>query len=71
MTKFCRNCRFYNVDAVKNASGAVLRGRVARCMWVSIEVYPSSVTRSGGNYRPTAGYMEPYDGSDCPTFEQA
>lgn len=67
----CRNCQHYAIEAARDASGRVRRGRVASCLWVSIEPTPISVTtsysfhiQSGRNGRK----MGPNEGADCPCF---
>lgn len=63
----CRDCKLYDLDAVKNARGSVMSNRAARCLWVSTEVWPASVMEST-NSRAKAGYMEPNDGERCKRF---
>lgn len=63
----CRDCKLYDLDAVKNARGAVMKNKTARCLWVSTEVWPASV-RSPFNTRPSASWMEPDDGARCGRF---
>jgi len=65
----CRDCALYDLDAVKNARGAVMSKRTARCLWVSKEVWPASVQEGAlGAKRPIPGRMEPNDGERCPRF---
>ncbi len=61
----CRDCKLYDLDATKSASGAVLRQRIARCLWVSTEVWPVSVSHGS---RASAGSMRPDDGARCQRF---
>ena len=63
----CRDCRLYDLEAVKNARGAVLSKRGAKCLWESTEVWPLSVCE-GFNHRPKPSYMEPNDGNGCKRF---
>jgi hypothetical protein len=63
----CRDCKLYDLDAVKNARGAVMSNRVARCLWESTETWPVSVWEST-NKRPRSGYMHPNDGDRCQRF---
>ena len=63
----CRDCKLYDLDAVKSKSGAVLSNRVAKCLWVSTEVWPLSV-REKRNKRPQASYMEPNVSHRCQRF---
>lgn len=61
----CRHCVLYDLDATKNAKGAVLRNRTARCLWKSTEEWPASVYAA----RPHPSFMEPDEGKDCPCFK--
>jgi hypothetical protein len=63
----CRDCKLYDLDAVKNARGAVMSKRAARCLWVSKEVWPDSVYENM-NHRPRPAYMEPSQGERCKCF---
>ena len=63
----CRDCKLYDLEAVKSASGAVLSSRAAKCLWVSTEVWPASV-QVGFNSRPRATYMQPNDVHRCQRF---
>lgn len=62
----CRDCKLYDIDAVRNARGAVLSNRVGRCLWTSTEVYPASVR--DGHMRPMPSYMTPNGGDRCQRF---
>lgn len=64
----CRDCKLYDLDAVKSKSGAVLSNRGAKCLWVSSEVYPVSVNRGLSTSRPSAGWMEPNTVHRCQRF---
>ena len=64
----CRDCAHYDLQAVLSKNGRVLSNRVARCLWVSTEVWPSSVIGRWNTRRPTACSMEPNDGADCLCF---
>jgi hypothetical protein len=61
----CRDCKLYDLDAVKNARGAILSNRAAQCLWISKETLPASVRDTR---RPTAGWMQPNDGDRCQRF---
>jgi hypothetical protein len=63
----CRDCKLYDLDAVKNKAGAVLRNRAGKCLWQSTEVWPVSVAECH-NRRPTPHYMQPDDGDRCQRF---
>lgn len=62
----CRDCALYDLQAVLSKNGRVLSGRAARCLWVSTEEYPASM--SFWAKRPKPGYMEPNSGAGCPCF---
>jgi hypothetical protein len=65
----CRDCALYDLQAVLSKNGRVLSGRAARCLWVSTEVWPSSVSQGAwGQSRPRPRHMEPNDGAGCPCF---
>ena len=62
----CRDCKLYDLDAVKSKSGAVLAHRIGRCLWVSTEVLPASV--SDRYSRAATMGMKPDEGQQCPCF---
>lgn len=64
----CRDCKLYDLEAVKSKSGAILSNRVARCLWKSTETWPVSVEGRFGNTRPRAGRMEPNEVHRCQRF---
>lgn len=66
MTVRCRDCCLYDLDAVRNARGAVMSNKAARCLWQSTEPWPVSVTEKR---RPSPGWMEPNVMHDCQTFQ--
>lgn len=63
----CRECKLYDLEAVKDRAGRIRSNRAARCLWKSTETWPASVNVSL-NRRPTAGHMEPNDGQRCKRF---
>ena len=63
----CRDCKLYDLDAVRSKSGAVLSNRAARCLWVSTETWPASVW-DHLNSRPRPSHMQPNDGDRCQRF---
>ena len=63
----CRDCALYDLDAVKNARGAVMSDRVGRCLWVSAEAWPQSIMRRSPE-RHKGSYMTPNDEHNCQTF---
>lgn len=63
----CRDCKLYDLDAVRSKSGAILSSRAARCLWKSTEVWPASVNEHISR-RPTPGHMEPNGGDRCQRF---
>lgn len=65
----CRDCALYDLQAVLSKNGRVLTSHAARCLWASVEVWPSSVPQGvWGAPRPTPRHMEPNDGAGCPCF---
>lgn len=64
----CRDCKLYDIDAVKSKSGAVLSTRTARCLWKSTETYPISVYNEFSHHRPQAGRMYPNEVHRCQRF---
>lgn len=71
MSKACRYCKFYDLQAVQSKAGAALRDRAARCKW---EWPPTPMPASVPKHErrlPQPTYMEPYQGGDCETFERA
>lgn len=62
----CRNCQLWNRKQAMDAAGRIRKDRVARCQWVSTEVYPVSITPHTN--RPQTGYTAATDGEGCPTF---
>jgi hypothetical protein len=62
----CRNCKLYDLDAVKDRAGRVRGDRFARCLWKSIEVWPESV--SSWSKRPDPGLMPPNETHRCQRF---
>lgn len=62
----CRECKLYDLDAVKDIAGRVRKDRVARCLWKSTETWPDSVGE--WQSRPSAGSMRPNDGQRCKRF---
>ena len=64
----CRDCKLYDLDAVKSKSGAVLGNRAARCLWVSTEVLPISVNRGLRVYELKGGFMKPSEVHRCQRF---
>lgn len=63
----CRDCKLYDLDAVRSKSGAILSARSARCLWTSTETWPASVNIEM-NRRPSVGRMQPNDGTRCQRF---
>ena len=64
----CRDCKLYDLDAVKDTAGRVQSRWAARCLWKSTEVWPVSVPALSG--RVVAGSMEPNVYHRCPRFIQ-
>lgn len=62
----CRDCKLYDLEAVKSKSGAVLSRYTAKCLWKSTEVWPVSVRDH--ERRPTPNYMPPNEVHRCQRF---
>jgi hypothetical protein len=62
----CRDCKLYDLQAVKSASGAVLSHKAARCLWKSTEQWPVSVSERTA--RPTPHMMPPNEDHRCQRF---
>lgn len=62
----CRDCKLYDLDAVKDKAGRVRKDRVGRCLWESKEVLPLSIR--GNPMKLVGGWMEPNDGNGCKRF---
>lgn len=63
----CKTCKLWNIDEARSQSGRVMSDRVARCNWVSNEVYPDSVL----SHPPKARYMTAQMGEHCPCWQEA
>ena len=63
----CRDCKLYDLDAVKNTAGRVMSHWVARCLWTSTEVWPESVDAFFSS-RPRPARMEPNAVHRCQRF---
>ena len=63
----CRECKLFDLEAIKDRAGRVRKSRSARCLWVSTETWPDSVM-DHLNHRPTASFMRPDDGQRCKRF---
>jgi len=52
----CRDCKLYDLNGARSKSGAILSARMAKCLWVSKEVWPVSVglppRRAEGGWKP-------------------
>lgn len=64
----CRDCKLYDLDAVRSKSGAVLSSHVARCLWVSTEVLPISANRGRRAPELKGGWMQPNEVHNCQRF---
>lgn len=65
----CKDCKLYDLERVKNARGAIMSKRVAKCRWVSKEQWPVAVGEHM-NRRPQATYMPPTQVHRCPCFQK-
>lgn len=63
----CRNCAHFDIEHSKDKAGRV-RQWLAKCLWVSTEPWPTSMSRI--ERRPQPGYVLPNDGKDCPCFKE-
>lgn len=63
----CRDCKLFALEDVQSKSGAILANRVGRCLWVSTEKWPESVSESL-NSRPWTSRMQPNDNHRCQRF---
>lgn len=61
----CKDCTLYDLDAVKDKAGRIQKSWAGKCLWVSKEVWPVSVTYGT---RVTAGHMEPTEMHQCQRF---
>lgn len=67
----CRSCRLYDLLAVLNKVGAVMPNSAARCLWEWPELdLPTSIPRHERKCLPSATYMEPNMGENCPCWEK-
>ena len=66
----CRDCALYDLDAVKNARGAVMGNRAAKCCWKP-KALPESVRNFYGDFLTMQKrYMPPNEIHRCATFVQ-
>ncbi len=65
----CRECKLFDIDAAKNKAGYIVRTRAVKCLWVSKEQYPISVSSALG-HRPMTGFVRVDDGHRCPCFQK-
>lgn len=63
----CRNCALFTLSQVMSKSGSVLKDRVGKCRWESIETWPVSIPEH--TKRLSGNYMAASDGEGCPTFK--
>lgn len=63
----CIYCALYDSKPVLSKNGRVMRNRVGRCLWLSTEPWPESV--SCRDRRPTTRLMEPDEGKGCLCFK--
>jgi hypothetical protein len=66
----CRDCKLYDLDAVRSSSGRILSNRVAECRWEMPDIaWPESIVASySGIPKPNRRYMEPHEGESCAAF---
>ena len=58
----CRECNLWDIEAAKDKVGRIHKDSLARCLWVSTYIFPTSVLTV------RAGYMEAQDGEGCKFF---
>ena len=63
----CRDCKQYDLDAVKNARGAVMGHRVASCLW-KFKALPESMRVGADDLSRHKRYMPPNEIHRCATF---
>ena len=68
MKSLCRNCKHYDIDAVKSETGRVMSNRVASCK-VPIPELPESIKKGIFRGSLSRSYMQPNDGETCSGFE--
>jgi len=62
----CRDCTLFDLEAVKNRVGGIMRNWGGKCLWKSREAYPISLLH--WETRPQPGHMQPDQGEGCPCF---
>lgn len=60
--KTCKECKLWDIEAAKNKAGRTHKDSLARCLWVSTYIFPTSVPYV------RAGYTEAQDGEGCKCF---
>jgi hypothetical protein len=65
----CRNCKFFGRKAAKDVIGRIMLKRRVRCLWVSTEQYPKSISGLSQS-RPIAGYTSANCDARCPCFQK-
>lgn len=64
----CKDCKLFDIEAVKDKAGRVRKSKYAKCLWISTEQYPISL--SYDHVRPVARYVAASDGERCPCFQK-
>ena len=62
----CRDCKLWDIESAKDKAGRIRKKNAVKCLWVSKEQWPLSI--SGLAHRPTATYMTSEDGHRCKCF---
>lgn len=65
--KTCKECNLWDIEAAKDKAGRIRKDKMARCLWVSTEIFPLSVFEVFV-HRQKSGYMQAQDGEGCKCF---
>ena len=65
----CRDCKLFDIEAAKDKAGRVRKANAVKCLWVSKEQYPISVS-FWRDPRPMAGYVTSDRDQKCPCFQK-
>jgi uncharacterized cysteine cluster protein YcgN (CxxCxxCC family) len=65
----CRDCKLFDIESAKDKAGRVRKANAVKCLWVSKEQYPISVSSVAWS-RPTAGYVTSDRDNKCPCFQK-
>lgn len=65
IVRFCRSCKHFPLERVKDKAGRVRKDRVAPCMW------PIPVMPEGISGELTRRWMTTLNGGNCPCWESS